>query len=430
MIFPQDLSGAQNKPRKQRNYYSRSKKTQLGDPTFLGVRWKFLQHGSKDKDEYQNRRQQKFLTEAGREYLARSKGSLATSLSRGSRQRAERQHVALPDIQSSEHTSFERVHEHNAHAKKNVEELAKTALTAAERKGLGADQPRRRLQSRGRSRQRARTSTAQGFLSIEDEIAAINARFAVAEALPASSDEDYVGRESRSPSPLIVWRPTARVKVASDITPALRSALMGDVLEDPTKRMAKNEENKHALDQNKFKEQIDQKMNAIESVVLSGPTGGDSDADEDVVADADDSAAVQKQWGRRKKRVKRKKYVAPTLPDSSFTYVPPKRGRRPEYGAWYIDPKKWRLRHAHEFEGSESDSDVASSQLLDTMQGKESSQPEPIGGKENQLLQDIPYLYISRAYKTFIKDIGDNERIPHYLKACDVFADSNNPPMP
>jgi hypothetical protein len=181
---------------------------------------------------------------------------------------------------------------------------------------------------------------------------------------------------TRSPSPVIIWRPNARVKLATDISPDLRAALLG------------GESSKQAQANNTTGKQQQQQQ--------------------------------QQQKKQRLPRIApRKKKPVRHIP-SSFDYTAPNRQPRPQYGAWYLPTKKWRLRYPKEYEGDEDDSDGDTPRAR--IKEHHAKRDRELTKRQEKCDAEIPSLYISRAYKSFVRHHRSNTtKMPKYLRNVSEF---------
>lgn len=170
----------------------------------------------------------------------------------------------------------------------------------------------------------------------------------------------------RSTSPIIIWRPTARVRLARDIPPELKSAFLEETSPTPS----------HVLSS---------------AADLSSETSRSS------------RATAPKPRGRR--HVNRP-------PPQEVQQEVSTRHRRNMYGAWYLPKNKWSCRE--EPEDSRAQSRIAVDYYnASTRTAANTENYNPVLMEKAAKLQgDIPSLYISKAYKSYLME-NNPDRMPH-----------------
>ena len=170
---------------------------------------------------------------------------------------------------------------------------------------------------------------------------------------------------SRSPSPVIIWRPSSRITIAKDLPPNLRST--------------------YDQKQSKLHDLIEQTVSCLE-------LQDDGNMDNANILTVHD----QNEEREKKKETKRVEW------NSSKRSFPP----RIVYGEWYVSPKKWKVRRKGECVEHTNKTDI---------------DPQ-LEKQANDLKETIPDLFISKKYKLYILNQKDpNKRdLPDYLQNVDV----------
>lgn len=200
------------------------------------------------------------------------------------------------------------------------------------------------------------------------------------------SDQGESVDKNRSPSPVIIWRPTARVKVARDIPAELQSIFLGQKPDRP-ERSSNADQYDH--------------LSTIGALVATAP--------------------IQPYSARTHNHGRRHHRPLPPPPESSFTFRPRNTKKAPKYGAWYMPTKRWQVQ-GNEDNLDSDPSRLAASYLDPGVARPDNAKNQALVTKAQELKHQIPGLYISKAYKSFIKDrakklsSAGNTRLPHYLQ--------------
>jgi len=168
------------------------------------------------------------------------------------------------------------------------------------------------------------------------------------------SDDEW--NNSRSPSPVIIWRPSSRITIARDLPSNLKSVFSPDI-----------EQNHHA-------ESTENNLSCLEQ------DDNDNDINNDVLKKEEKKKQKKERWNSNKRN------LSPKI----------------VYGAWYIHPKKWVVKRKGKV--TEYNNDNAKNPVLEK--------------KASDLAKTIPELFISKKYKEYIlNQKNPNKRnLPDYLQ--------------
>ena len=178
--------------------------------------------------------------------------------------------------------------------------------------------------------------------------------------------------DSRSPSPVIIWRPSSRVTIAKDLPSNLHSVYI------PEEDTVADELAQFKLDG------VDPDEHNVSCLELQGVKS--AYAAKDAHIDEERKGEEQQpEWNAHERTHKR-----PAI----------------KYGAWFVPPHKWKVR---------TKGDVVE------QTNKDAANPE-LERKAAHLGSVIPDLFISKMYKVYIETHKDQTKryLPAYLEAVDV----------
>lgn len=177
-------------------------------------------------------------------------------------------------------------------------------------------------------------------------------------------------QSGRSPSPVIIWRPTMRIKLATDIPPELLPDYNGQMFE---------EEENFPLDDSMHPPSL---------------------------------FPASKHYSRHYEEV-----------SSSFIYKPKTPKKPARYGAWYLPVDQWQktlTENPRTEESIEQEAEKYTKRISmyghdqDPYKGAEDGQGDSLDAKTVEILNQIRKLPISMKYKEYILKEGRG-RVPHYL---------------
>jgi hypothetical protein len=215
--------------------------------------------------------------------------------------------------------------------------------------------------------------------------------------------------ESRSPSPIIIWRPAARVKVATDVPPELLEDLLDDEEEEmkTTNKQKRPSNIKRSRRMSSFHASHSPKSSNGKNVTTKFSTFKEKaqsksprlKPDQEIIALAN---------GKNK------------MPMSTLEKIkrrPKYRDFKHKYGAWYIKPDKWN-----------ACANGRAEKVL-TVKGKSKSETEKMRQEmstaldetQKKLEKKIPKLFITEQYRKYLLEHNRQTNtqalpLPHYLQ--------------
>jgi len=217
---------------------------------------------------------------------------------------------------------------------------------------------------------------------------------------------------SRSPSPVIIWKPSARVKLATDLPPELKSVFLHDYCEGNDTTSPK-----------------------VRAVAPGGITNSGAAVTHNQGGSQSANTSPNARSSPKKKKVEPKRtYIGLERSlDSTFNYQAKEPKPKQTYGAWYLPPVRWRRKTGKVSRNGDDGNNVTSldfSSMKYTVAAKGKPNPGMIA-KINEMKNEIPHLHIAQAYKSFLnKNAGklwsheklqkeggySARRQPHYLQ--------------
>jgi len=226
--------------------------------------------------------------------------------------------------------------------------------------------------------------------------------------------------DSRSESPVIIWRPSARVKLATDLPPELQSQFLHDYGE--TEHESLKKVRRSHPPQQPFHDSLSPSNGQFKQFSKS-PTRHSGD-DDGCLGPIDLSRSPKVNGKGRRPPFRSPKSL---MVDSSFNFPQNKAKKKEQYGAWYIPPVRWRRSTgAVSRIGADGNTNLDFSNMKFTVAAKGKVNPTMMA-KMKEMEHTIPKSYIKQAYKQFMKEQRDkpskvfahinfDERLPHYLK--------------
>ena len=215
--------------------------------------------------------------------------------------------------------------------------------------------------------------------------------------------------ESRSPSPIIIWRPAARVKVATDVPPELLEDLLDDDDEEDLEQDGRHRPSTLASSR---------RMSSFHAAHSPKTDGG-----KNVTTKASTFKEMSKSKSPRLKPEHEMQQLANAknkMPMSTLEKIkrrPKYRDFKHKYGAWYIKPDKW------------NDCANGRAEKVLTIKGKGTSETEKMRQEmstaldetQKKLEKKIPKLFITEQYRRYLLDQNKQSHtqalpLPHYLQ--------------
>ena len=215
--------------------------------------------------------------------------------------------------------------------------------------------------------------------------------------------------ESRSPSPIIIWRPAARVKVATDVPPELLEDLLNEDEEE----------------QEVEKPRRRKPTNVSRSRRISSFHASHSPKNSDGLS-ATKSLTLKEMRKSRSPRLNPEMEInemsktGSKIPNSTLTRLknrPKYKDFKHKYGAWYINPTKWND-CAH---GQGEKALATKGQVTSETEKMRQEMSSALDETQKKLGEAIPKLFITEQYRTYLLQKNRQARaealpLPHYLQ--------------
>ena len=215
--------------------------------------------------------------------------------------------------------------------------------------------------------------------------------------------------ESRSPSPIIIWRPAARVKVATDVPPELLQDLLSE------------EEEEQEVEKSKRK----RPANVSRSRRISSFHASHSPKNSDGLL-ATKSSTLKEVAKSRSPRlnpemeIKEMSKTGSKIPSSTLAKLknrPKYKDFKHKYGAWYINPTKWND-CAH---GKGEKALTTKGQVTSETERMRQEMSLALDETQKKLGEKIPKLFITEQYRSYLLQKNRQTRadalpLPHYLQ--------------
>ena len=219
-------------------------------------------------------------------------------------------------------------------------------------------------------------------------------------------DDDDESDRSRSPSPIIIWRPAARVKVATDVPPEL--------LEDLLEEEDEEEDGPFEMTAGNASPPLTGRSQMSGATITKRNRRVSSFAADHIPPQLSQSLAMTRPSGRIIKR--------PDVHRVTGANLRRKKGRdfKKNYGAWYIKPDLWK-------DCASGKGEKVLAQKQEGVSETEKMRQEMARALDEtsaELEKKLPKLFITKQYRTYLIEQSKRAHtealpLPHYLNTKD-----------